>query len=88
MSAQYVFEGKYREFRGYVFCNGNPVTITDRGTLEAIEKDETFKRIEAEEKQAPAEPAPVLNTEYRICSKCGKGFTRGFTMHERFCKEV
>ena len=48
--------GKYREFRGYVFANGNPTTVTDRGTLEAIAKDPTFRKVDEEPVPPPARP--------------------------------
>ena len=38
--------GPYREFRGYVFIGQNPVTITDRGTLLAIERMHDFRPYE------------------------------------------
>ena len=80
MSEQYIYNGKYREFRGYVFCNGNPVTVTDRGTLEAIEKDETFIKVDAiQEKEAVA-------TAEAGCPKCGRVLGRGRAIHIKFCK--
>lgn len=48
---KYAYEGEYREFRGYVFWRGKPVTITDQGTVEALEKEPHFRRIEDEEVQ-------------------------------------
>ena len=51
---KYVYtEGPYKEFRGYAFANGKPVTVTDRGTLEAISKRPDFKVYE------PPAPPPV-----------------------------
>lgn len=41
---KYIYTGgPYTEFRGYVFINGKPTTISDRGTLEAIAKRPDFK---------------------------------------------
>ncbi len=60
---QFVYMGGlYREFRGYVFANMRPVTITDRATLEAVEKDKSFRRVEDEKvKETPAPQArPIL----------------------------
>ena len=52
---QYVYEGPYTEFRGYVFANGKPTTVTDRAALEAIAKRPDFKVYEP-----PAPPAPAV----------------------------
>jgi len=80
MNEQYVYTGKYREFRGYVFCNGKPVTIQDRGTLEAIAKEKDFLRYVPPE----CEAAPIADEN--ACPKCGNVFARGLTMHVRFCR--
>ena len=83
---RYVYTaGNYREFRGYVFTHGKPVTITDRGTLEAISRERDFKEWSDEEAEAeaPAEAGPQV---LRACPKCGETFGRGLTMHTRFCK--
>jgi hypothetical protein len=40
---RYVYTaGPYTEFRGYVFVNGKPTTIRDKGTLEALAKRTDF----------------------------------------------
>lgn len=40
---KYVYTGGlYREFRGYVFAHGKPTTVLDRGTMEAIARDDSF----------------------------------------------
>ena len=67
---KYVYEGQYKEFRGHVFANGKPVTITDRGTLEAIEKNISFRRYDEEiERQETTEEVltarPVLHVAKR-----------------------
>jgi hypothetical protein len=69
---KYVYTaGKYAEFRGYVFANGNPVTILDRGTLEAIAKRPDFKEAKDEQKveETPAAPEvlkrPTLTVKKR-----------------------
>jgi len=95
MNPQYVYTGKYREFRGYVFANGNPVTILDRGTLEAIVKDDSFKLVPQPVQPEP-EPQPIVEpeqVEYSDmdasadgCPKCGKVILRGRYMHEKYCK--
>lgn len=45
--------GPYREFRGYVFANGKPVTIIDRGTMLALAREPGFEEVKDE-------PAPVV----------------------------
>jgi hypothetical protein len=80
MNEQYIFNGKYREFRGYVFCNGNPVTIKDRGALEAIKKDPSFIKVD------PAQERELIATAEQGCPKCGKVIGRGRTMHVKYCK--
>jgi hypothetical protein len=41
---KYVYTGgPYTEFRGYVFINGKPTTILDKGTLVAIAARADFK---------------------------------------------
>lgn len=78
---KYIFDGKYREFRGYVFANGKPTSITDRGTLEAIAKDSSFRRVD-DEKENEETPKAVLGG----CPKCGRVLSRGLTMHIKYCK--
>ena len=84
---RFVYEGgKYREFRGYVFANGKPVTVTDRGTLEAIAKDRTFRQVD----DAPEEVAPAATAaqEYdpNACPKCGRVVKQGKFLHIKNCK--
>jgi hypothetical protein len=71
----------YRTFRGYVFMNGNPVTITDKGTLLAIQKEPGFEEVQDEEKEAPPQ---VLNPHE--CPKCGRVFKQGIYLHTKYCK--
>jgi hypothetical protein len=52
---KYVYNGAYREFRGYVFTQDKPVEITDRGTLELIKREPDFKEYHhEEERQVPS----------------------------------
>ena len=76
---KYVHEG-YREFRGYVFRWGLPVDITDRGTLEAVKRDPSFKEFKDEEKAATE--TEVLDA----CPKCGKVVRQGRYLHVKHCK--
>jgi hypothetical protein len=81
MNEQFIYTGgKYREFRGYVFANGNPVTILDRGALEAIRKDATFKQVDQ------AQEAETIATAETGCPKCGKIIGRGRAIHVKYCK--
>ena len=81
---KYVFEGDYREFRGYVFWNHKPVTVEDRGTLEAIAKDPSFKEYHEKVKVEEAPETKVLDQD--ACPKCGRVVNRGKYMHEKHCK--
>ena len=75
---RYVYTGgAYRQFRGYVFANGLPTTVSDRATLEAIAKDPTFRA---------AEDAPPQDPDG--CPKCGKVIKQGRYMHVKFCRGV
>ena len=65
----------YREFRGHVFIKGKPVTIIDRGTLEAIKKEPAFEEYHEQQAQDPDS-----------CPKCGKVVKQGKYMHVKFCK--
>lgn len=49
---KYVYEHGARTFRGYFFWNRNPVEVTDRATLQAIQNEEGFKVFEEEVKAA------------------------------------
>lgn len=72
---KYVYEGQYREFRGYVFANGKPVTITDRGTLEAIQKDNSFRRFEDEGQRK--ETTEEVLTERPVLHVAKRGWPAG-----------
>lgn len=77
--------GKYKEFRGYVFANGNPVDVTDKATIDALVNNPLYRRYEdamrKEEGQAPTEE--VIQD---ACPKCGKVVTRGKHIHVKYCK--
>ena len=51
--------GTYREFRGYVFANGNPVTVRDGATAAALAKMGDFRQVFAP-KQVAEKAAPVV----------------------------
>jgi hypothetical protein len=71
---KYAYIGQYKEFMGRVFAYGKPVEITDRATLEAIEKQPGFQKVEDKE---------VMSDE---CPKCHKIVKRGKVMHQKWCK--
>ena len=73
----------YTQFMGRVFFNGNAVDITDKATLEAIQKRPDFRRLE-DEKKAHSPTDKVLMPDE--CPKCGKVVKRGKFMHQKFCK--
>jgi hypothetical protein len=89
---RYIYNGAYRQFRGYVFTAGKPVTITDRGTLELIKHEPDFTEVPDEQAQiqAPAAPevleVPKTNSKGKECIKCHKLIPRGWYMHQKWCK--
>lgn len=85
MNPYYIYNGNYREFRGYMFWNGTPVEITDLGTQEEIKKDKSFVLVD--EKSLGEGTQPALSYDGPTCPKCYRHFRRGLAMHIRFCKE-
>lgn len=84
-------EGNYREFRGYVFWNHRPVTITDRATEEALLKDKSFRRVDDELDQAPQAQAVEAHASPKVldphaCPKCGRIVKQGKVLHIKHCK--
>lgn len=77
---KFIYDGEYRQFRGYVFWNG-PVEVTDRATIEACLKDPTFRKVDEEKTQAQTE---ILDPS--ACPKCGKVVKTGRYMHVKWCK--
>lgn len=77
----------YRTFRGYVFVKGNPVDVTDRGTLEIIGRYPEFKRIEDNHEEKIEAPAEKVLTASNACPKCGKALKKkGRHFHIRKCR--
>lgn len=66
----------YRHFMGRLFQNYQPVEVTDRATIEALEKNRDFVKVEEEK----LEPLPD------VCPKCGRTVKRGKVMHAKYCK--
>lgn len=76
---------KYREFRGYVFANGHPVTINDRAAIEAMLKEPTLKEFNDEApKETETAKTPVLDPF--ACPKCGRHVKQGRFLHVKHCK--
>ena len=90
--------GPWKEFYGYIFWDGKPTEVTDRATLERLQKEDGFKAVEVEE--VPIQPqetqdgevqegqgqasSPVLKG--KECNKCHKLIPRGWYMHQKWCK--
>lgn len=82
MSPQkYVYKNGVRHFRGYFFHSGKPVTITDRATLVAIQKEKHFELVEEKTETAPE----VLVDPYK-CPKCSRSVKQGHYMHVKYCR--
>lgn len=80
---KFIYDGEYREFRGYVFKWGKPTTVEDQGTIEAISKEKGFSRYEEAEQEATQENAIL---DKYACPKCGKHVKQGHYMHVKHCK--
>ena len=76
--------GQYIQKMGRMFAFGQPVEVTDKATIMALEKDPAFTKlgeIQVEKVQETAQT--VLADE---CPKCGKVVKRGKFMHQKYCK--
>jgi len=83
---RFVCSETYREFRGYIFWEGRPVTIKDRGTLEAIRLISVFKEIKDEPQKVEA-PAKAAVLDANACPKCHKPLkAQGRHFHIKACK--
>ena len=84
---KYVYTGgPYREFRGRVFANGQPVDITDRGTLEAIKRAHDFVAV-LDDEPLPEEIVVEPQAPENACPKCGKALKKqGAHFHIRACQ--
>jgi hypothetical protein len=78
---KFVYDGDYAVRDGVTFMFGNPTTVENKGTIQRLLKDPQFRRCDEEKAETTSE-AKVLNA----CPKCGETFTRGLTMHVRYCK--
>lgn len=77
--------GPYKEYRGYVFANGNPAEVTDKATIEALSVNPLYRRIEnAVQREERQEAAEEVKDD--ACPKCGKVVTRGKHIHVKYCK--
>ena len=68
----------YRHFMGRLFPNYQPVEVTDRATIEALEKHRDFVKVEEVEEKTELLPD--------VCPKCGRTVKRGKVMHAKYCK--
>lgn len=82
-------EGKYHEFRGYVFSYGQPTTVTDQATIDLLLARDDFKPLaEATKEDAQTQPASEVqaSTDADTCPKCGRYVKQGRYLHIKFCK--
>lgn len=77
---KYVYDGEYTQFMGRQFAFRKPVEITDKATLQALEKNPHFRKVKDEEIQEA--PKAVLSDE---CPKCHRIVKRGKFMHQKHC---
>ena len=82
--------GKWKEYYGYVFFDGRPTEVTDKATLERIQKEAGFEQYQpikesedGEEAQASDTPTVLKGKE---CSKCHKLIPRGWYIHQKYCR--
>lgn len=79
---KYIYNGTYTQFMGRMFAFGKPVDVTDKATMEALDKNPDFRKVEDEKVQAP-QAKTLLKDE---CPICGKVVKRGKFMHQKYCK--
>lgn len=80
---KFIYDGEYKEFRGYVFKWSKPTDVTDKATIEILLKDPLFWRCDEEAKETPKENAVL---DKYACPKCGKHVKQGHYMHVKHCK--
>jgi hypothetical protein len=68
----------YHHFRGQLFAFKKPTEVTDKATIEALQRNPDFMRVDETEPQKTPMPDE--------CPKCGKVVKRGKYMHQKFCK--
>lgn len=78
-------QGKYREFRGYVFMYGQPTSVTDHATIEALLQREDFKPVVEEQKRDEPKTETAAAPD-GTCPKCGRYIRQGRYMHIKFCR--
>jgi hypothetical protein len=78
---KFVYDGDYAVRDGVTFMFGNPTTVENKGTIQKLLKDPSFRRCDEEKAEETAE-TKVLGE----CPKCHKVFPRGLTMHIKFCR--
>lgn len=60
MSARFIFNGVYTQYRGYVFAYGKPTEVTDLGTIRMLRSMPNFTEVKDGPKENKAPAAPVL----------------------------
>lgn len=99
---QFYCTEKYREYRGYVFCNHQPVTIHDKATENLLLREHTFRRYYEKADEVPETDAGNQGSNEEVeandeknagekgkilgCPKCGKVCVKGQFMHNKYCK--
>lgn len=83
-------KGPWKEFYGYVFYDGRPTEVTDRATLERIQKEVDFQLYkESEDEEVEEEAVPQTGVlKGKECSKCHKLIPRGWYFHQKNCRVV
>lgn len=75
---KFVYQGIYKEFMGRTFWYGKPTEVSDKATIQALERRADFLKVEE-----PAVDTPKIPD---VCPKCGKTVKRGKVMHQKYCK--
>lgn len=90
---KYIYtKGPWKEFYGYVFYDGRPTEVTDKATLEKIQREVGFEKYQPQEiengeeiQETPAETRVLKGKE---CSKCHQIIPKGWYMHQKWCRSV
>jgi len=67
---QFVYKDKYIQYRGYIFANGNPVSIKDEATDRMLRSHPDFEifepKVQVEEVTQPIERVVVETKEVEV----------------------
>lgn len=86
---RYIYtKGPWKEFMGYVFYDGRPTDVTDRATLERLQREPDFQPFKEiangkERQEAPAEARVLKGHE---CPRCHIVLQRGWYAHQKWCR--